>query len=259
MEIETRGIKRQRGIKEYKPRKRRYPKTTYTGKPYKSIKALTNLRAAGFLGIEYKFYDKSLVASALTAPTGATGGEHDPSGTVMLNTVVQGDGESNRDGRQIRMCSIQIKGTISCGNQATQSAADPATTVVIYLVLDTQTNGAQMNSEDCFTNPSASAALAAFPHRNLKFAKRFRVLARELIVLQNPAIANDAAATGNIVQQGLVRPFNIYKKLDTTVNYSDTIENVSAITDNSLHVIAFCTNTGLAPFINYNSRLRFVG
>ena len=49
-----------------------------------------NLRTAGFLGIEKKFYDTSLVDAALTAPTDCTGGEHDPSATSMISAPAGG-------------------------------------------------------------------------------------------------------------------------------------------------------------------------
>ena len=43
-----------------------------------------NVRTAGFLGIERKFYDTALTATALTASTDASGGEVDPSATSMI-------------------------------------------------------------------------------------------------------------------------------------------------------------------------------
>ncbi len=50
-----------------------------------------NIRTAGFTGIELKFYDTFLIAGSLTSPTDATGGEHNPSATISLNTVTQDD------------------------------------------------------------------------------------------------------------------------------------------------------------------------
>jgi len=67
----------------------------------------------GFLSIERKFYDNGLTATALTAPTDATGGEFDPSATMMMTTPAQGDGPSNRDGKEIAMLYLQINGTIA--------------------------------------------------------------------------------------------------------------------------------------------------
>lgn len=221
---------------------------------------ILNRRTAGFMGIETKFYDQKLIAGVLTAPTDATGGEFNPSATISLNTVAQGDGESNRDGRQITMRSIQVNGVITCVQQVNQSAADFPTKCFIALVLDTQTNGALLNSEDVFTNPGANAVTAADPFRDLQFAKRFRILAVRKVTLQNPAIANDAATTGNIVQQGLRKDFSMFVNLKgIRTLYSGTTETIANITDNGLNIVAFCTNTQLAPNLSYVSRLRFVG
>ncbi len=220
-----------------------------------------NPRIGGFLGIELKFYDQKLIQSALTAPTDATGGEHDPSATIVLNTVTQGDGESQRDGRKITMRSIYIDGVIDCAKQAGQGSADNATGIFIALVLDTQTNGATISSEQVFLNPGANAITAATPFRNLQFTKRFKVLATRRFIMQDANIANATSfsADNGIIAGGIQKRFKIFKKLVLETQYSGTTETVANITDNSLHVIAFCTDTGMAPKISYSCRLRYVG
>ncbi len=216
-----------------------------------------NNRTGGFMGIELKFYDTSLSASALTAPGDATGGEHDPSATVLLNTVVQGTGEEQRDGKQIVMKSVGIRGHINVPVQANQTATDVAPVVLVALVLDTQTNGATIASENVFKNKSASGSQATNVFRNLQFSKRFRVLKRVLLTLEQPTIVWDGT---NLEQGGYNTPFEIFANLkDQLVNYSSTTETVANITDNSLHVIAYCNSNSSAPTISYNARLRFVG
>ncbi len=216
-----------------------------------------NQRIDGFLGIELKFYDTSLIAAALTAPTDASGGEHNPSATISLNTVVQGDGESNRDGRQISMRKISIQGTIRVPAQINVTASDEGSLIYIALVHDSQTNAALLNSEDVFKNPGANSATAANPFRNLQFTKRFRVLAHRTIVMQNPSQVWDGT---NIEVNGLVRKFSMHVDLKGMVtNYSNTTETIANITDNGLNIVAYASNTQLAPVLNYNARLRFVG
>ncbi len=218
-----------------------------------------NARSGGFLGIELKFYDKGLANAALTAPTDASGGEHNPSATIALNTVTQGDGESQRDGRKIRMRSITIDGDIHIGAQGSQSAADAGIQCFIALVMDTQTNGALLNSEDVFVNPVANASTAAFPFRNLQFMKRFKVLAKRSFTLDRPQLANDTGATGGVIQGGILKKFHIAVRLNHNVIYNGTTETIANITDNSLTMIAYVTSTSMTPSLSYNSRLRFVG
>lgn len=88
----------------------------------------------GFQAIEKKFYDTFLIGASITAPTDVTGGEHNPSATICLNSVTQGDGESQRDGRHITNTSIEIEGIFQLPAQINQTAAELASTVFFALV-----------------------------------------------------------------------------------------------------------------------------
>lgn len=216
-----------------------------------------NVRTGGFLGIELKFYDASLINDSLSAPADATGGEHDPSATVLMNTVTQGNGEEQRDGRQIVMKKISIKGVVTVPVQTNQTATDESATVFIALVLDTQTNGATINSEDVYTNKGANAATAASIFRNLQNVKRFQIL--KTVNLHLPHVEGVWDGT-NIEFSGYKKPWQMHVNLgNISVNYTASTETVANISDNSLHLIAFANTTGLNPSISYNSRLRFVG
>ncbi len=227
------------------------------GAPVLSQKQISNARIGGFLGIETKFYDQKLITSALTAPTDASGGEHDPSATVLLNTVVQGDGESNRDGRKITMRSIFVRGIVVVNARTNVTVPVTAAEVMIALVLDTQTNGATLSSENVFKNPGANAITATAVFRNLQFTKRFRVLKRICFTLPQSEMTWDGT---NMEAEGFAVPFSMFVKLNNIrVLFSASTETVANITDNSLHIVAYCTNVGQAPTLNYISRLRFVG
>ncbi len=229
-------------------RRRRYPQ------------GMRNARTGGFLGIELKFYDTSLTDAQLTSPTDATGGEHNESATIGPTTITQGTGESQRDGRKISMRSLFVSGLISVAAQAATSTADAGSTVFIAVVLDTQTNGATINSEDVYKNTAANALLAANPQRNLQFSSRFRVLAKKTMQISNMSMTNDTGATGGVIQAGTQRQFQFFVNLrGMNVLYKGTTETVANIVDNSLHIIAYTSGTALAPTISYNSRLRFIG
>lgn len=218
------------------------------------------MRTGGFLGQELKFYDTSLSNATISAPTDASGGELDPSATVVFNSVDQGDGEQQRDGRRITMKSLYINGTITVGAQSGQSAADEPAHIYLAVVLDTQTNGATIVSEEVFENQSGVAGLASSPMRNLQYVDRFKVLGSKKLTLQSPNMANDTGATGGVIQAGIMRPFKFYVNLkDVVVTYKGTTASVANITDNSIHLIGYTSNTTLAPKMNYNARLRFMG
>ncbi len=215
-----------------------------------------NVRTGGFLGIEHKFYDQAKADTALTAPTDAAGGEFDPVGAIQcLNAVTQGDGESSRDGRQIRMTKIQVNGILTHAAQVNQVAGDLIGEAMVALVLDTQTNAAQLNSEDVFDNHPGLALGACVPMRNMQLAKRFKVLKRQVFAFPQVALSWDGT---NMEQNGSRMSFQWNVDLNNiAVNYTGTTEAIANITDNSLHIIAY-DNTGLSS-LAYGSRLRFVG
>jgi len=254
--------------------KRRYP-GTFRGRPVGPRPAqraaaaaraknrqIANARTGGLLGVEVKFLDAPKTATALTAPTDATTGMHDPSSIVTgcLSAPAQGDGPTNRDGARIAIKSIYVNGMLTVAAQADQTGADHAGVVFIALVLDKQTNAAQMTSELCFTNQNAAAASASCPQRNMSYTKRFDVLKTKTIRLPMPTIAFDGT---NIEQSGYHLPWKLKKRfpegLKVQFAASSTTADVANVIDNSLHIIAYTTNTSLAPNILYNSRMRFVG
>ncbi len=216
-----------------------------------------NARTAGFLGIELKFYDTFLVNAALTTTTDMSGGEHNPSGTIALNTVVQGEGENQRDGRKMIMKSISVNGLIGSAPQTNETAADPGATILVALVWDKQTNGALLNSENVYVNPSGANVGAVLPYRNLQYISRFKVLASRQMQMPIPTLTWDGT---NMEQGGVQHVFRFDLKLpDIPVTFSANTETIANIIDNSLHVIAFTTGAGTVPLLSYNARLRFVG
>jgi len=214
-------------------------------------------RTAIMLGTELKFVDTSLVDSAITAPTDATGGEKDPATVLCLNPIAQGDGQSERDGRQCLMKSCYVTGIVSEPASADNADAQAGGCYYVALVQDMQTNGAQLNSEDVFTNPGAAAKTAPLVLRDLQFASRFRVLDSVLLHEPNKYAFTDGTATGTI--SGFHLPFKLSWSGEIPVTFTATTANVTSISDNSLHIIAYCSTTSGTPVISYNSRVRFVG
>lgn len=214
------------------------------------------MRTAGFLGIEKKFYDASLNGSTIAANTDCTGGEYDPSTTNMITTPPVGDGEQSRDGKRIVLKSIMVRGTIAKAALANQTALALPTEVFLAVVLDKQTNGAQMNSEDCFLNGSTAAVTLATPLRNLLFSNRFKILKSDIFKLEPKMSAWDGT---NIEIAGDMVSFDWYIPMrNLVVNFNaGTTASVANVMDNSVHVIAFATNATCT--LSYNARCRFMG
>lgn len=218
----------------------------------------SNNRTGGFLGIETKFYDTSLDQAALDTNVGGEDGEHDQSATIGPSTITQGDGESQRDGRRCAILSWNVTGMIAVAKQIDQTAPDTGNLIFIALVLDSQTNGALLNSEDVYLNPSGGVSSGCSLLRNLQFTKRFRVLGTRKFHMDTPNFAYDGT---NLEQGGHHRAFNIFVRFKTPLicTYSGTTETIANSVDNSLHILAWTTGTGLSPSMSYNSRVRFRG
>lgn len=216
------------------------------------------MRTAGFLGIEKKFYDTSLVGYTFLTPTDAAGGEANPSATIALNTVTQGDGESQRDGRKMVMTSIFVSGIVYFAPEADQENLDYISNVYLALVLDTQTNGAALSSENVFVNPGASSFTAASPLRNLQYTQRFKILKSKTFAMPIPQATYNGGISDFEVG-GTQTPFSWYVPLSNiAVNFSGTTETIANIVDNSIHLVGY-RSFGKNSFLSYNTRLRFVG
>lgn len=248
-------MKRKR-TRSYGPRKkpsyRRYPRKRYSNPCYR------NLRTGGFLGIEKKFVDQAKLASVLTAPTDASGGEHDPGTTNCLNAVAQGDGESQRDGKDYLIKSLHIRGHVKQDPIVNYTGGAEQLSAFVAVVWDKQTNAAQLNSEDVFKNITGSADGAAMPMRNLQYSSRFQVLWSKRFTWLPGELTYDGT---NIEGNGTKKMFKLdLNNLNIKVLTKGTSANVTDIVDNSLHVIAY-TDSSATPSVEleYASRIRFVG
>ncbi len=236
-----------------------------SGRPYRRRKGpmksqyRRNTATMGFLGIEKKFYDTALSAAAITAPTDSTGAEHDPSATSMISTPVRGDSEQNRDGKQISLLNVTIKGAINVAQRELINSPVSGAIVYVALILDTQTNGAQLNSEDVFKNTSGNVFVNGTPQKNLLFMNRFRILKTQRFNLTPNTLSH--FAVDSFSWAGVTRPFSWFVNLKgLKVNFNaGTTADVANVIDNSLHIIAYTTNIAGAPTLTYNARIRFVG
>jgi len=222
-----------------------------------TINKQLNMRTGGFLGIEKKFFDTFKATTVIANPANCTGGELDPATDNCLNGVVQGDGESNRDGKNYVIKSLHFLGRVVTNSQPNKTLGWIPASVFIAIVLDTQTNGAQLNSEDVYTNPGGSSANNTCLQRNLQYSSRFRVLKTFKLDFNNPPLSYDGTDMEALGQSQSIEAH--LDNLNIKVSCSATTGTVAAITDNSLHVVGFCTNGTETVNLTYTSRIRFMG
>lgn len=236
--------------------KRRTPRvrTKYSG--------FNNFRSGGYVGKELKFYDTSIPFRLIGAPTNAAGGEVDPTSLNTLSAPEQGDGPSERIGRRLTSKSIFVNGVVKWEGQNNSTNQNNPPVVFIALVLDTQSNAVQLNSEDVFTNPSGDTTLASSPMRNLQFIDRFKVLQMTQVRTPQPSMAFAGVVT-EFVTNSLLFPFKFFQSLkDMPVTFKANLAGIANVTDNSLHIIAYASSSGDTSqevLMSYNSRFRYTG
>lgn len=192
-------------------------------------------RAAG-LQPELKYFDTELAFSfdnTLEVP--ATG---------QLCLIPQGDTESTRDGRIAWIKSIQISMFATCSPGATANMANYA---CMWLVLDTQANGAAAGATDVFT--SATTALAML---NLNNSGRFRILKKWRIPFNGTAGVTTAYCSQ-------VRQVDYYKKCNIKIDWSSTTGAITEIRSNNIFLMAGSAAQDDLVAVTGVARLRFQG
>ncbi len=221
---------------------------------------MLNRRTGGFVGKELKFHDTKSNVNLVKSST-ATGLEVDPATTLCLNAMVQGTGPTERIGRRIWMKSIQIEGHVAFPGQTLQTAPNIDHVCTIWIVLDTQTNKAQAQSEQVFTNVAALTTMTPYLYRNMENTDRFRILKKKTIRMRTDVTSEGAIADPpKYAHSGQRVPFKMFiylKKLTTLFDPASTLGTISQVMDNSLHVMAGVSDTGGVPIIDYQARLRF--
>lgn len=218
----------------------------------------TVARTRGVYGSgEMKYYDLNADAAINAVTTTWAGTENDPATKLTLLAPTVGAAINQRIGREVKVFKIKIRGAIRVPVQTLQSTQDPTSTIRLILAQDCQTNAAQMQGEELMADgANAPTTIQAF--QNLSNFGRFKVLKDKVYSIGDLNMANDAAATGNIVQAGKVIQFKwtINFKVPVKVRFNAVNGGTIAdIVDNSWHVIAGCSSAALVPSIQYSSRV----
>lgn len=178
------------------------------------------------------------------------GGELDPVANTLC-APIKGSGSSNREGDKILITDICIKGIVKLATKSEQQDVGTSQAYRILLVLDTQTNGSQLNADNVMTSTNPEV----FSFRDLDYARRFQILISWEGELNWKTSFTDNANTGSV--GGGSQRFACNLKCQIPVDFKANNGDVGDIVDNSLHIIG-CTESEDTVYIQYVSRVRFL-
>lgn len=211
-----------------------------------------NVRTAGFLGIERKFADFEIGSDTFSTSWATM-----QDGTIKsISAVGIGNTESTRVGRVYNITSLHMRGAITTNASEAQTAPLSHSSCRVVIVWDTQTNAAELTATDVMDAGQTQDFLA---FRNLQNTKRFRILMDKMWVVR-PTILNEGGANAFAANETIINwKFNRTFKKPIKVICSGTTAVIGSITDNSIHVIGICSDTGVSPRLEYQARIRFTG
>lgn len=214
---------------------------------------------------EVKFLDCAWNAVTINVGAASTGadGELQPSSgcTNAISVPAQGDTESTRDGRKYILKSAYFNGVINTTANPDEADASPNLGGIFFaMVLNKQTNATAINSEDVYINPSTTAGFPMLPQplRNLQKVTQFQILDYKYVPPGGMYAFTDGANTGSISQQN-AQTVSLSWRGNIPVIAPGTTANVTSVTDNSIHILAFAGNVQLVPTFSGKSRVRFIG
>jgi len=222
----------------------------------------------GQITSERKYFDTS-ASNRNVQDTSATFASAivDPITVDTLFAPIQGNDISNREGRNCHVYSITVRGTIEIPAQVAQQTSDLPPVMRIILVMDKQTNGSVMQSDQLIS--STANPPGTFMYQNTANFGRFQILKEKFILFQNYSLAyhpNSGGAT-QITQGSSVKFFKLKYtfKNPIKINFNSTNGGTIAdIVDNSFHFI-IGTDTGVLsggspqPVVSYQARTSFIG
>lgn len=220
---------------------------------------------------EMKYFDCELQGTAISqcTTTWVSGTMKDPGSTINLGSAAVanplclfaptvGAALNQRIGRQVKMMKVKVNGFLFVPQQANQNAADQSADVRVMLVMDLQTNSAQMTGAQLM-NDAGAPETTLNSYQNPNNFGRFRVLKDKRISLGNQTLTGSPTA-GDVIQSGVTRNFKMSFKWPSgcPVHFNATNGGtVADIIDHSLHIVCGTNSLALVPGITYYSRVCF--
>ena len=188
--------------------------------------------------------------------------------TSLVN-IAQGDGESERVGRVIRIHDLFIRGFIEKLGHDGSASTDGQRIVRIIVFLDKQNNKTTYTAtqmEDLILQETATAGLKTLlSWRNLSQNNRFQILYDRIFTLRELISTNVSATNaGADYTGGAAVPFHLYKKfakpIRVTFEPNTTSGADSTIESNNIGILSMADNATVGngrAYLTYRTRVRY--
>jgi len=225
-----------------RPTKSRFPSSNMPKRPYRS-RLGTVAATRGFapqygsrgIPVEKKVIETAVQSTGLVN-TGVI---------TLLNGVAQGDDFDSREGRQITVKSVQVRGYFDKLVYTDQAAAHCR----MLIIMDQQTNGAAPTMADILQDADEPLSFM-----NLNNRERFKVLADVHTVLG----AQNATGGFALTTQGDNAWFDIYKRVSFNTTFGGTAATVASIQKNAIFAVLLSDDAvNTISRCNWIARVRF--
>lgn len=209
-------------------------------------------RVAKAINVEKKYSDKIITMAVNDSPSGTV---------TLLNGVANGDTSTTRDGNQMKMTSLFLRGTVVAnGDYFAQTSRNPQQ-VRIAIVWDKQADGALPATNEIFEVIGAGQVNSPLKITN---GKRFKVLYDKALILGADGYHVTDAAVSTFMPQA--RHFEHYisftknRQNGLKVRYSGDTSAVSDIATGCLYLVVLPGDGygAYQPQGNLYSRIRYV-
>lgn len=212
------------------PRFRRKRRTKKTTSVAAAVKRNTKQLRAIAKSTENKSILEEVTATTVVSNATMAGAEVDP-GSNYIGAIDAGDDLDERVGESVIIRMVDLRGMLDLDTSTTTVAP---TTILLALVVDKQTNTAQMSSEQYWDPDLTTALNAPNGFLNQNFSGRFRTLWTKRITI-NPQMAGLNAST---TTQSDKRRFAHKHKLSLRYKWNAQTSAISAMQTNSIHLLA---------------------
>jgi len=206
-----------------------------------------------------KFYDSHRNGALILSSGSCIGGMLSPSGSNCLNAVPQGNGSQDREGNMITITRLTVLGFIARQNASYPvillNTPERAMMATIWIILDTQANGAQALSQNVLSNSGGSTDTCPLALENIASQPRYKILWKDTKRMKADSVTFDVAGEA-YYEVGTTKAWSFDANVNIPVRFKGTSESITSVVDNALHVIAFADVEDYLE-LSYNARIEF--